>query len=168
MRPDEIVAAVDADLRRFAETRPGVRARVATATDPWHVLELLTTGPQGRLLVLFWAGDSNASEFPQAPIPKHALEIYVGHNLGLALDPGKVLTQGTEDRPGLLRFLWEVRRRVRGLMLDPIQTSTLFEYQGTDPVSLPNGVPLAAYKARFTIEVSEDEPGEEPDWADAQ
>ena len=168
MRPDEILIAVEKDLKRFAESQPGVRARVQTATDPWHVLELLATGPNGRLIVVNWDGDTNISEFPQVAINEERLEVIVGHNLGLTSDPGATLTRGTEERPGLMRFMYEVRQRVRRLTLDPENTSTCFEYKGTEPMTMPDGIPLAAFKARFEITVSGDEPGKSPPWTEAQ
>lgn len=168
MRPDEIILAVKEELSKFAEMEQGARARVRTATDEWNVLELLSSGPNGLLIVVSWAGDTNETEFPLVAICENTIEVIVGHNLGLSVDPGNALIHGTEDRPGLLELMWKVRQRVRHLTLDPDDSSTCFEYKGTSPVILPDGIPLAAYRARFTIEVSDDEPGEPVEWTEAE
>ena len=147
---DKLTAGFARMLGEWARLQPG-RMSVHRATDPWNAVELLCQGPQDFRLVLVYDGDQPRGEDPFSLLCEHRWDLYITMPLGLHADPAAVLTQGTPRRPALLRMLDELRAFCLALRWPEELTDTLMRYGGSESATLPDGLPLAAYKLRFTL-----------------
>jgi len=156
MRLDEILEALRADLEPWVKTK---RGQLSIALDPWNVLELLVNGPQGFQVILHWGGDDATGDQPAEPLADNTLEVIVGYNLGLNARPDLALVKNLPERPSLLKLVNDVRARVLSYVFPPDVTMQTPEYAGCKPVTLPEGIPLAAYKfqVKLTALVERDE-----------
>ena len=148
MRIDEIVAAMQADLLPWVTTQKG---KLSIAKDLWNVLEILCQGPQGLQVIVAWAGDSEEGGQDQEPLSTNNLEVVIGYNLGLDAAPDAGLVKSTVARPSLLKLVDDLRAHVLTLQFPEDETSQFLAYGGTVPVTMPNGIPLAAYRIRTRL-----------------
>lgn len=154
MRPEQIIRPLRDDLEEFAADW----GHVSLAADPFNVYERLTQGPHGALIVLHWAGDQQEASDYRVPIVRGEIEVYVGRNKGLRLEPGSQLVEDDHDgEQPLFRIVSDVRDRVRLFDFEaaadvaPQQTDKHAHYRGTAPVPMPDGLPLAAYRITFGL-----------------
>jgi hypothetical protein len=148
----EILATYLADLRAYATAAKG---KAVLAKDPFHVLELLCQAPRGFLLVLGDDGDE-AQVGEDDLVVDLQFSVAVAFNLGLKAEPGEALVEDRGDRPSLVALCDAVRERVMGLLLPPEETSRQAAYRGREPITTPDGVPLAAYRLRFRLTYAPD------------
>ena len=146
LRPDQIVAALVNGLSPWAKKQ---KARVSVARDPFEVIELLGADTPGLRLVVHWAGDD-----PLGEQMAHVLEIVLGLNLGLTATPDKALVSGSAGRPALYQLISDLRVAVLAVEFPSLATESYLEYAGTKPLVTPEGVPLAAYTLRFTLDAA--------------
>lgn len=153
--PEELLTILHEDLTPFTRELKGT---LSVAADPWNFLELLAEAPQGWRLVLHWAGDENQmTEVPGAAINKSEFHVGITCNLGLTAKPGEaVMRKRPGNAPSLLRLMTMTRDRVKSFVF-PDGTSGQAIYLGADPITLPDGTPLAGYRLRFSL-MSADEP----------
>jgi hypothetical protein len=151
LEPHRLLELVHEDFTPFAQEH---KAELVIAEDPWGFLEVLASGPQGGLIALHWGGDTNTqADMPEAVFAENQIEIGIAVNPGLAKDSkARALSRRPGDRLPLIRLVAEARRRARSLMLPDDGTSERrLRYAGCDPVVLPDGVPLSAYRMRFQV-----------------
>ena len=150
LRPDQIVLAIVNGLAPWAAAH---QAKTSIARDPFEVLELLAADSPGLRLVVHWAGDEPlGDQMAQAPLVTTALEIVLGLNLGLTATPDRQLLTGGAARPALYQLVSDLRLAVLAIEFPNLATTAFLAYGGTRPVASPEGVPLAAYTSRFTLE----------------
>lgn len=149
MRIDQILQAVAVDLNDLAKAKS---ATVAIAEDLFHVIDILVNGPAGFQLIVSWGGDDAVGEQPGHPLAETIIDITVGFNPGLGIQPGNALVKNTATRDSLLKLINDVRARALTLQFPETETSQIPEYSGCRPVSLPDGIPLKAYK--FSIKLT--------------
>lgn len=158
MLPEHIILPLQDRLVAFSEGW----GHVSLAADPFNVFEQLTTGPNGTLIVLHWAGDTPAGSTRQSPFVRNTLEVYVGRNKGLTLDPNETLYREDiydQEQP-LSRQVADVREHLRAYSYDAptgapdTRGERALSYGGCDPVILPSGLPLATYKLSFNLVTS--------------
>jgi len=154
VRPEQIIRPLRDDLAEFAAGW----GHVSLAADPFNVYELLTQGPHGALIVCHWAGDDHQASDYRVPVVRGQIEIYVGRNKGLRLEPGSQLVEeDTDGEHALFRIVSDVRDRVRLFDFEaaadvaPEQTDKHAHYRGAAPVPMPDGIPLAAYRLNFGL-----------------
>ena len=152
LRPDQIVAALVNGLSGWAKKQ---KAKTSVARDPFEVIELLGADTPGLRLVVHWAGDDPlGEEMAQAPLVTHVLEIVLGLNLGLTATPDRALVSGSSGRPALYQLISDLRVAVLAVEFPSVATESYLEYAGTKPLVTPEGVPLAAYTLRFTLDAA--------------
>ncbi|MFA5058267.1 MAG: hypothetical protein WC485_09155 [Opitutaceae bacterium] len=150
----EIMQAIHADLADWVGEHKGT---LSVAKDPWNVLELLTQGPAGFLVVLHWAGDDALGEQEQDPLAGNQIDVIVGYNLALEPQPEVALFKPRGTRPALLALVNDCRARVLSMVFpDDHETTRALGYGGAEAVTLPNGWPLAAYKFRVRLDAAVD------------
>lgn len=155
MNASSILRAIHDDL--VAWPLDGItRPHVAIAVDPFDILERLFDGPHRWRIVLHWAGETPTNpETPEAGIVDHNLEIYIARHHGLAIDKGKsqTIANRPDGEPTLMHLRTLVDSRLRSYTFDTSDESIAphLEYQGTDSIATPEGVLLAAYRARYRI-----------------
>jgi hypothetical protein len=150
LRPDQIVTAIVNGLMPWAAAQ---KARTSIARDPFEVLELLGADAPGLRLVVHWAGDEPlGDQMAQEPLVTTALEIVLGLNLGLTATPDRQLLTGGAGRPALYQLVSDLRLAVLTIEFPNLATTAFLTYGGTRPLASPEGVPLAAYTSRFTLE----------------
>lgn len=150
LEPHDLLNLLKGDLAPFVRQHRGL---LSVAADPWNFLELLAERPSGWRLVLHWAGDENAQEAAlEGCFCANRIELGVSCNLGLTATPGEqVSKRRAGGAPSLLELVALTRARVRGYVF-PDHVSDRFPlYRRCDPVTLPDGTPLAAYRLRFDL-----------------
>lgn len=165
MHIDEVISAVHDHLAPWAQAQKG---RLVVATDPFNVLEILATGPRGFVVVLGFGGDEALGEEEQNPLATATVEVTVGYCLGLDIAQGLLLFKAKTDRPSLLGLVSACRAQLLALTFaDDGESGRFLAYGGCEPVTLPDGFPLAAYKVRarldMAVEVAEPDPEPEED-----
>lgn len=162
MRIDQFVNAVFTSLEQWAVDNKG---RASVATDPLNALELLVFGPRGVHVSLFWAGDDDVGGAKGVAECANRLEITVGFSLGLDPNEGYGLFKSRGSRPNLLQLVNDCRKHVLAMRF-PSESNPVDElttYGGCQPVALPTGDPLAAYKFTVTFDSAMDTADE---WVD--
>jgi hypothetical protein len=148
---DKLTAAFTRALSEWARQQPG-NMTVHRATDPWNAVELLCQGPTEFRAVVVYAGDDPAgTDSPFSLISDHRWDVYITMPLGLHADPASVLTKGTPSRPAMLRMLDELKAFCLALRWPEELTETLMKYGGAEGATLPDGLPIAAYRLRFSL-----------------
>lgn len=153
MTPAELLTLVHDDLKVFVSTRGGV---VSLAADPYNFLEQLAESPAGFKLVVQWAGDDNRTgSADEGVFADQLIEIGISAATGLTIRPeAALIATRPGGAPALLTLVGEVSLRIRSMVISrPTQQDCepRFHYLGTQPVVLPDGVPLRAYALRFSI-----------------
>lgn len=155
MNPDQLVAFLHDDLKKFAKE---VRGQITLAADPLHFLELLAQAPGSCHLVLHWAGDENQAA-AGLPVPFNRNELHVGVtlNFGLAADRGEAaIRKRPNGGASLLKLVQLTRERVRTLVFPEGSCDRHAVYLGADPAIMPDGMPLSGYRLRFAITTADE------------
>ena len=143
MNGSDFIAAVEADLKPFIEADKG---SVFMAADPFHALEILAASPASYFVVLLDKGEGVETQGPvQWLVPKVGL--FVAQQKGFSANPGAHIL------PLSIRCE-AVRDRVMSLEHDAAETDVHPAYLGKGLVTLPDGMPLAAYELNFSLRVS--------------
>ena len=151
MRIDQILEAVKNDLDDWAATLEQ-KVRISVARDPLHALECLVAGPAGIVLVLHWAGDDNNDAGAQKSFRGlNRIELSVGYNLGLKSPKDEAIWKTTESRPSLLKLVDQARSRLLSIHYPANETGQYFKYIGCEPVTMPDGMPLAAFRLSVAL-----------------
>jgi len=154
MRIDEIVKKVADALTTWGATRS---VRVSAARDPFDVLEVLTVGPEAALLIVQWDGDEpedpELSEDDAMTGPaRHNINLVVGQGLGLDVKRDWRLIAGRGTRKSVLQRVDETRAFALSLLFPADETSLRrLRYRGCEPMVTPEGIPLAAYRLKFSL-----------------
>lgn len=148
--PATLLTFIKDDMAPFVKKQKGL---LSVASDPYNFLELLAQAPSGWCCILHSHSDSNTTqEIPDAAFLANEIHVGVTCNLGLTATPGE---QIAKKRPGgapsLLELVGLTRDRMRSMVFPDGVTDGAFTYLGRDPVVLPEGVPLAAYRLRFSL-----------------
>lgn len=151
------IAALSADLAAWAASAKG---EFVVATDPLEPYVVLAGGMRNTfvaILVLDGADPMNVEEHPHG-IEQKKIQIYLGHPLDLRAERDAWLYKDDGQRLSLLTLLDALRARVftivfaNGEHRDPGYAHNL----GIEPATLPNGVPLRAYKLSVSWPISVD------------
>lgn len=134
------------------------KGRLSLAKDPYHVIEILSEAPAGFRVILHWTGDEQLGDLPQQPLCTHQVDVILSFNLGLTAEPSAALVEARNNRPPLYGLLNDLRRRVLGCNYAPDISAEYLMYRGTEPVVMPEGLPLAAYRIQFSLDAALPEP----------
>lgn len=152
--PAQLLQNLHDDLTPFVRQQKG---QLSVAGDPYHFLELMGEAPVGWRCVVHWAGDENQSQEGPAAFLRNEFHVGLTCNLGLTPKPGEAVMKTRPNHgPSLLELVQLTRARVRSFSFGDGTTGQP-TYLGCDPVVLPDGMPLAAYRLRFSL-ISSDEP----------
>lgn len=147
---DKLTAALHRVLKEWAKNQTG-NMQVHRATDPWNAVELLCQGPTEYRIIVVYAGDGEEGDGPFSLISEQRWDVYISFPLGLHIDPASVLTNGSPSRAAMLRMLDELKAFCLALRWPEELTETLMKYGGTEPATLPDGLPMAAYRMRLKL-----------------
>ncbi len=148
--PSSILSQLAEDLAKWARDRKG---EVSVAQDPFRVLEVLWERPVGFRVIVHWAGDRPIEGGPDAvPISTNRIEVYLSYNLGLTAKLDVALMTGEPDRPSMLAMTEACRARLLSYTFPQATTGAILRYAGCEPVTTPDGYPLAAYKLSFELD----------------
>ncbi|BET67207.1 hypothetical protein ASA1KI_21250 [Opitutales bacterium ASA1] len=152
MEPDTLLQTVHDDLAPWVRARRGL---LSVAADPYQFLEVLAEAPQGWRAVLHWAGDESGGSHPlEGAFVDHELHLGISANPGLTIAADVALFgPRAGNTPAILRLVALARAHVRGLVLRTPEEDTeqYLHYRGCAPVVMPEGIPLRAYRLRFTV-----------------
>jgi hypothetical protein len=149
------LSAIIAEVRKAVE--PWIMENGGTlvvARDPWHAYELIANGPNGMTLVLGYAGRSIIDGHRGNPLGQPRIELILGNGMGLDVETGSSALQQIGDRAPLVDLIDALVQIVCDIKMSEVSaktTSPCFEFTGDDPVELPNGLRLAAYRLNFQI-----------------
>lgn len=144
----ELIRGLYEYLAAWCKTR---RVQIKVARDPWHSVFLLTQAPQGSMLVLHWAGDSEFGNNLHCPVSRNRFEITLTRPVGPEEEPSRRDFQGAAGGESLLGLLNELREKVLTYSPPAGATAGRVRYKSADPVTTPQGFPLSAYK--LTVEI---------------
>ena len=152
--PTDIAATTAAHL----EQSLGPLVQVSVASDPYNVYERLMVQPTGALCVVHWGGDRQEGRDYRSPRVRAQIEVYLSRGKGLAREPGRHLVQadaGTGE-PAFLDLVEELRQAVLAVRYAPSGDADHMpdnrpHYISTEPVPMPDGMPLSAYKLTFGL-----------------
>lgn len=147
-----LLGAVLADLQTFATANKG---KGVLAKDPFHALQILCTAPAGFHLVVQDDGEAPTPGTDETdPIHDLSFSLFASFNIGLKADPAEDLLEDRGDRPSLVKLCGEITDRVmtkgHATGADPADKIHAV-FITRDPVTTPDGIPLAAYRLRFKI-----------------
>jgi hypothetical protein len=148
----QIVKIYAEDVASWARERGG---KPFLARDPAEPYELIAgMGPNDFRVVVSWAGDKGFGGNIKQHLDKHTIEIWIGRSRGLAADPNGQLVYPAGDKPALLDLVESAKQRVLELLFPEEITRRHSEYIGAEPVTTPNGIPMAAYKITVTLDAA--------------
>ncbi len=150
LEPDVLLNLLEEDLLPWMKEQKG---QLSLAEEPWHFLELLAESPQGWRGVLHFDGDENRMQSAdEGAFLRNRFSFGVSCQKGLGVKAGQVLHK---PRPGgglaLLKLIALSRLRIRSFVFPADVSQRYVHYIGCDPVTLPDGTPLAAYRLRFEL-----------------
>lgn len=150
---DELLEPMRSDLDVWARLQSG---SCIIARDPLAVIELLAESPKGWRLVLSYDGDSpmdGSSISAGGPyVIETTIRAVVTCNPGLRLIRDSQLLKGSQTRGSLLSILTQVRVRMLSYRWDSsLVHRGALTYRGTQPFSIPDFLPLAAYALTFSL-----------------
>jgi len=148
MKISAIIKELEPVLAFWAKTRAAV---VTTARDPWHAYEIIASGTSGLMVVLGIGGEDVIDAPRSRPLATPSIEITLGIGMGMSADSGAAMFHTDGKRVALVDQLDDLIETMYGVQVDSQETSHIFEYRGFAPLSLPNGLRMAAYRATFHI-----------------
>ena len=147
--PNELLTAVRDGLAPLAEHWEGA---ISLATNPFEVIEMLAQSPGTPRIVILWEGEADATG-GQRPggIVTHTVALIISMNRGLPIWSGQVVSGAAADTPSILERLAELRTAMLSIAFPGGSTSQRFFYLGADSETTPEGLPLDAYRLRFSL-----------------
>ena len=146
MQLDAFMQAVVEDLGVLASQ---IGATVYSGLDPQHPFVMLAAGQfNGLGLIVGFAGDRTESDDLPHAMSAASVDVYVGQGIDLRADPLAWMYDYAPVETPLLESVDKVRARLLGLTFagadadDPLYC----QYGGIEPVVLPDGTPLRAYR----------------------
>ena len=125
------------------------------ARDPAEPYELIAgMGPNDFRVVVSWAGEQDFGGNIKHHLDRHRIEIWIGRSRGLAADPNKQIVNQDGNKPALLDLVESAKQRVLEMRFPREITREHTQYVGTDSVTTPNGIPMAAYKITVTLDAA--------------
>jgi hypothetical protein len=148
----QIVRAYFEDVSRWARERGGLPFLARDPAEPYEIIAGL--GPNEFKVVVNWAGDKEFGGNVLQHLDKHSIEVWIGRGRGLAADPNRSLVYSDGEKKALLDLVESCKQRVLELKFPAEVTRKYTAYVGTDPVTTPDGISMAAYKLTFTLDVA--------------
>lgn len=147
--PDTLLLELHEDLSAFMASN---RGHLSVAAEMYDFLQILTESPAGWRVVLLWEGEENLGDNAESGcFPSQKFSLGVTANLGLTVSPEIGLIKPSASRPALLQLVAAVRDWTRGHVFREGVSTKYPLYKGADPVVLPDGMPLKAYRLRFEL-----------------
>jgi len=150
--PAELLAIVHDGLKPLAEHWKG---EISLATNPFEVIEMLAHAPGTPRIVILWEGEADATggpgQSPQGGIVIHTVSLIISANRGLPFWQGGPLASIATDTPSILERLAELRTAALGIAFPGGSTRGRFFYLGAESETTPEGLPLDAYRLRFSL-----------------
>jgi len=136
-------------LEPWTKTKAGA---FKVARDPWQPYEIMSAGSKGIIVSLGWIGERVVDAGQHSPLAAGTIELVLGAPMGLTQETDANLHRPVGDRPAVVDLVDELIAEVSKIAI-PGSTTTahFFEYLGTEPLTLPNGVRLAAYRLTFQV-----------------
>lgn len=146
----DIVKIYANDLAKWTLENGGTPFMARDAAEPYE--RIAGMGPNDFRVVVMWAGDKGFGGNLKQHLDKHQIEIWIGRGRGLAADPNAGLVQPDKSRKALLDLVEEAKQRVMEIRFPREITREHSEYIGTEPVTTPDGIPMAAYKITVALD----------------
>jgi len=148
----QIVRVYFNDIAKWARE---VGGKAFFARDPAEPYELIAgMGANDFRVVVNWAGDQEFGGNRLHHLDRHKIEIWIGRTRDLQADPNGQILNAAGAKPALLDLVEAAKQRVLELQLPREITREHTIYVGTDPVTTPAGISMAAYKITVTIDAA--------------
>jgi len=148
----DIIKAFADDLATWARSRGGKPFFARDAAEPYELIAGM--GPNDFRVVVMWGGDREFGGNIKQHLDRHTIEIWIGRSRGLAADPNGQLVYPVGDKPALLDLVEAAKQRVLEMQFPREVTREHPVYVGTESVTTPSGIPMAAYKITVTLDVA--------------
>jgi hypothetical protein len=148
----QVVRTYFEDVSQWARQNGGTPFLARDPAEPYELIAGM--GPNDFRVVVNWAGDREFGGNVLHHLDKHSIEVWIGRGRGLAADPNRSLVYADGQQKPLLDLVEACKQRVLGLKFPAEVTRKYTGYVGTDPVTTPDGISMAAYKLTFTLDVA--------------
>jgi hypothetical protein len=148
----QITRAYFEDVSQWAREQGGTPFLARDPAEPYELIAGM--GPNDFRVVVNWAGDKEFGGNRLQHLDKHTIEVWIGRGRGLAADPNRSLVYADGEKKALLDVVESCKQRVLGLKFPREVTKQYTVYVGTDPVTTPDGISMAAYKLSVTLDVA--------------
>lgn len=148
----QIIAAFFEDVSNWARQNAGTPFLARDPAEPYELIAGM--GPNDFRVVVNWAGDKEFGGNMMNHLDRHTIEVWIGRSRGLAADPNRTLIYPDGNKRALLDLVEDCKQRVLQLKFPAVLTRKYTSYVGTEPVTTPDGLSMAAYKLGFTLDVA--------------
>jgi hypothetical protein len=148
----EIIRAFYEDVVKWARENAGTAFLARDPAEPYEIIAGM--GPNDFKVVVNWAGDKEFGGNVMNHLDRHTIEVWIGRGRGLAADPNRTLVYPDGQKKALLDLVESCKQRVLELKFPVEVTRKYTAYVGTEPVTTPDGISMAAYKLSFTLDVA--------------
>ena len=118
------------------------------AVDPFAVYDILYQNAGRGVIVIGYSGDSLHQQACRSVISKVKFSITVSTRRDLT-NPLSNIVKRTDGKISLLEMVEEIKKKTLGLEIDNGLSENQPRYEGTLPLSTPEGYPLDAYQISF-------------------
>lgn len=147
-----LISAILAALKTAADAWAAEHgASVVIARDPFDPVQIMTSGGQGLVVVISYAGSSKTESSRERPLGQGDWEVIVGTRLALPADRAAGIYVAAGDRAPLADHLDSIIQAVADIEIDDATTGHKFAYAGDAPLIAPDGQRLAAFVAKFNL-----------------
>lgn len=148
----QIIRAYFEDISQWARQNGGTPFLARDPAEPYELIAGM--GPSDFRVVVNWAGDKEFGGNVLQHLDKHSIEVWIGRGRGLAADPNRSLVYSDGQQKALLDLVEACKQRVLEMKFPAEVTRKYTVYMGTDPVTTPDGISMAAYKLSFNLDVA--------------
>jgi hypothetical protein len=148
----QIIRTYFEDISQWAREQGGAPFLARDPAEPYELIAGM--GPNDFRVVLNWSGDKEFGSNILQHLDRHTIEVWLGRGRGLAADPNRSLVYTDGEKKALLDLVESCKQRVLELKFPVEVTRKYTGYVGSDPVTTPDGISMAAYKLSFTLDVA--------------
>lgn len=141
---------------RFAAWAQGNSGTVAVASDPYHIVFLLTESPGAMKACVMFHSELKRGEYEESGMVDRTFWVVISRGKGMKIEPGASLTQGVSgSAKAMFDLVEEGRELIRAISFEgptdlPLTTEVTPNYKGAEPFVM-EGYLTDAYRLEFSI-----------------
>lgn len=120
------------------------------AVDPFHTYDILFQNRGRGVMVVGYAGDAVHQQVCRSVVSKAKFSVTLSTRRDLTNPLGGIISRD-DSKISLLEMVEEVKQTVLGFSVSNGLSENNPRYDGTAPLSTPDGIPLDAYQISFWV-----------------